>query len=209
MRIKMSRKYFSVSKKEQRYMSCFICTNREFLQATFEHLPSKIIRHSRRVEAISELLAVQVSAENVPNNLSGDSYKLAVSRGAYYHDIGTILAGNEVEKRPEMSEKVLAGYWNIDPTMPFSRVIFETIRHQFERYDEAENLPLHASIFSIADTFDMFMLTSKSARRNFEAASEYIHKNSGILFHPDAVKCFDNAKLHLLYDDIWTDGREI
>ena len=191
--------HYTVNQKEQQFMNCFISSDPDFLQAVFDHMPEKIILHSERVRDISNIMTEYMSADLLPNEMNLDSYRLALSKGAYYHDIGVYLAGNDVERRPAAAEKLLTELGYMDILLPFGNVVFETVRSCCERYDGkgypggliAEKIPFHASLCAIADAVDMMM---GSKNKKVKSVADYIRRNSGILFRPDAVRCFEMAE---------------
>jgi len=194
--------YYAVNKREQQHMSCFVSTGWDLLRAIFEHLPEKIINHSKRVENITSIMVKHMPKELLPEKITFENYCLALSKGAYYHDIGVYLAGNNVKLRPASAEKLLVEHWHMDVSLPFSRVLFSTARNCCERYDGkgypdsliGECVPFHASLCGIADAVDMIMDGKKLNERKAKKAADYILLNSSILFRPDAVHCFELAE---------------
>ena len=201
---------YLISKKDQLNMSCILYSKQNFLQAIFKCLPVKIIRHSERVRKLAGIMAAYVPKDLLPEDIDRVSYCFAVSKGAYYHDIGIYLAGNNIKKRPEAAEKLLLenGYDDIMDT--YIKIVTETVRNYRERCDaqgypdglSTEKIPLHSAICSIADAVDMIMSTGLLKNKKAKRASAYIHQNSGIIFSHDAVSCFEQAQEKIF--DIYT-----
>ena len=192
---------YTVSKKEQEHMNCFISTKRDFLKTIMGHLPERFIKHSERVRDIVCLMAGYVPKELQPEDMGSIEYCWSLSEGAYYHDIGVYLARNDIELRPLKGEKLLREHWQTDVISPSCMIVLETVRDCCERVDgsgypnalSGDKLPVHASICAIADTVDMMMNTRPGSGNKAKSTAEYIKQNAGILFRNDAVTCFEQA----------------
>ncbi|MCL2547343.1 MAG: HD domain-containing protein [Oscillospiraceae bacterium] len=194
---------YIVKKKEQYRMNAILYKKNDRLNAIFNHLPDYIIQHSYRVAQVARILAKYVPEERLPNGLDPSSYRAALFKAGYYHEIGIYRARNDIERRPIAAEKELNDHMQTECLSPESRdVIFETVRGCRERYDgqgyphalEYDAIPLHANICAIADSVDMIMGDGRVKKRNAKKVVDYISKNSGILFRPDAVRCFEQAQ---------------
>lgn len=150
---------------------------------------------------------------------SGDQLKHIV-RGAQLHDIGKIGIPDSVLRKPG---KLTPEEWEVMKT--HARVGYELVRriaflapaaeivltHQ-ERYDgsgypqglRAEEIPLGARIFAVADTLDA-MTSDRPYRKAlpFSAAREEITRESGRQFDPDVVRIFLSFP-----ETTWEDIRE-
>ena len=116
-------------------MSCFITANRDFLSAILENLPERIIRHSERVRNMACLMAGHVPDALLPENTTSTGYRWSLSEGAYYHDIGVYLAGNNVECRPLKGEVLLREHWQTSAASLSHMIVLEAVRNCRERVD--------------------------------------------------------------------------
>jgi HD-GYP domain-containing protein (c-di-GMP phosphodiesterase class II) len=157
--------------------------------------------HSRRVErhAYRTALAMHRSVEDI--------FNLRVA--ASLHDIGKIRVPIEIiRKQGPLDEKE----WEIMKSHPAAgaqmisnighEALVRAVRHHHERWDgkgypdgiSGEDIPLHARIISVCDTFDAITSTrsyrSKSSRAD---AIAIIKKNSGTQFDPAVVDAFLSA----------------
>jgi len=192
---------YTVSKKEQMQMSCFISTKHDFLKTLFNNLPERIIRHSKRVRDIVCLMAEYIPKELLPEGMDPTGYRRSLSEGAYYHDIGVFLARNDVECRPVKGEELLKEHFQTSIMSLSNMIVLEIVRDCCERVDGSgypnalmgDEIPFHASICAIADTVDMMMNIRSLFGNKAKKAAAHIKQNAGILFCPDAVACFEQA----------------
>ena len=129
-------------------------------------------------------------------------------RGALLHDIGKIGVSDNIlhkpgpltndewrimRQHPEIGARIVRDIPFLAETMP-------VIRYHHERWNgsgyplglEAEEIPITARIFAVADVFDA--LTSIRPYRKTsseEEAFSYLRENSGILFDPQIVDVFE------------------
>jgi len=206
--------HYKISQKEQNKMSCIPNFGQGLLESIIEALPKRITRHSERVRNIACMMAQYVPDELVPEGMDRSGYIFTLSKGAYFHDMGILLYGNDVEKHPLAIEKIMKENDCFDLSFPDNAVILETVRGHKERYDgkgypdglSGEDIPIHASVCGIADTVDMIMGESMFPAKKIKEAASFIQQNSRILFRPDAVTCFERAQkeiydLYLLFCD--------
>lgn len=130
-----------------------------------------------------------------------------IARGSYLHDIGKIgipdaILLKEGKLNPEemaiMQTHVRIGY-ELLSHIPFLSTAAEIVLTHQERYDgtgypqglAAEEIPLGARIFAIADTLDA--MTSDRPYRQalpFSVARDEVTRESGKQFDPDVVRVF-------------------
>ncbi len=155
--------------------------------------------HSRRVLWYSIKLASTVGG------LEGQLKNIAM--GAWLHDIGKLAIPDGIllkpgalndEERTVMQRHVMIGY-DLVRGIPFLAEASEIIVAHHERWDgsgyprglRAEEIPLSARIFGVADTLDA--MTSDRpyrAARPFSAARDVIERGSGKLFDSEVVDAF-------------------
>ncbi len=143
-----------------------------------------------------------------------------IARGAFLHDIGKMAIPDEILRKPgpltpeqiiTMREHCYHGY-QIVKKIPFLVEAAEIVYSHQERYDgtgyprglKAEEIPLGARIFSVADTLDA--ITSDRpyrAAQSVAAAREEIQRWSGRQFDPQVVDIFMKMP-----ENIWTDLRK-
>ncbi|HBU70284.1 MAG TPA: hypothetical protein DEE98_07895 [Elusimicrobia bacterium] len=162
------------------------------------------VGHTERVAR----LALQI-AENMQNNAISQSkaFRENLHIAALLHDIGKIAVPEIVlnKKEPLNEEEYkhivkhpIVGIEILVSIKEFEDVILG-VKYHHERYDgkgypfalKGDEIPLVASIISVADTFDA--MTSDRAYRKAmprDAAIEEIKKNSGKQFHPEVVDAF-------------------
>ena len=130
-----------------------------------------------------------------------------IRQGAMLHDIGKIGISDNILLKPgqlteaewrEMRRHPQIGYWilnGIERLRPAAGIVLS----HHERFDgtgyprglKAEQIPLGARIFSVADSLDA--ITSDRPykyRKSYDAAREEIRKNAGLQFDPGVVHCF-------------------
>ena len=129
---------------------------------------------------------------------------------ALLHDIGKIGIPEAIlnkqgslteEERNLINQHPLIGVDILSPVSEFSSII-SGVKYHHERYDgkgypeklAGENIPLIASIISVADTYDA-MTTDRPYRKamSHDEAVNEIRKNSGKQFNPKVVEAFLKA----------------
>ncbi len=171
----------------------------EALGAAIDLRDSETAGHSRRVCRYSVEIAKRMG-------LTGSPLK-SLARGAYLHDIGKLGVPDGILLKPGpltseewklMKQHAQAGY-DFVKEIPFLADAAEIILTHHERYDgsgyprslKAEQIPLGARIFAVADTLDA-MTSDRPYRRAlpFREAWETIQRESGRLFDPQVVAAF-------------------
>jgi putative nucleotidyltransferase with HDIG domain len=136
-----------------------------------------------------------------------DSELRGLAMGAYLHDIGKLATPDGILRKPGpltpeewklMQQHVQTGY-DLVKQIPFLAAAAEIILNHHERIDgsgyprglKAEQIPLAARIFAVADSLDA-MTSDRPYRRAmpFEAAREEIRRKSGCLFDPQVAETF-------------------
>jgi cyclic di-GMP phosphodiesterase len=155
--------------------------------------------HSRRVCRFSLEIAKAL-------RLSEAQHK-AIAMGAYLHDIGKLALPDGIllkpgpltpEERELMQQHVQTGY-DLVKQIPFLSEAAELVVTHHERWDgsgylrgmKAEQIPIGARIFAIADTLDA--ITSDRPYRSaqpFEEGFKVIRTESGRLYDPQVVEAF-------------------
>ena len=155
--------------------------------------------HSKRVTAFTMAIARAMG-------LSSDSVRV-IARGAFLHDIGKMAIPDAILNKPGkldpaeteiMKEHPYRGY-QIVKKIPFLAEAAEIVYAHQEKFDgtgyprglRAEQIPLGARIFAIADTLDA--MTSDRPYRKAQpvsAAREEIQRWSGRQFDPQVVDTF-------------------
>jgi putative nucleotidyltransferase with HDIG domain len=168
--------------------------------------------HSRRVTAFTIAIAQRMG-------LPKDDIRV-IARGAFLHDIGKMAIPDKILTKPDkltpdevdiMKEHAWYGY-KIVKNIPFLSEASEIVYSHQEKFDgsgyprrlKAEEIPLGARIFSIADTFDA--ITSDRPyrpRQSDEAARKEIAAWSGRQFDPRIVDIFLSMP-----DNIWDELRK-
>jgi cyclic di-GMP phosphodiesterase len=171
----------------------------EALGAALDLRDTETAGHSHRVSLYCLEIARAVGCTN-------EQLK-TIARGSYLHDIGKIGIPDSVllkqgkltaEEMAIMQTHVRIGY-ELLSRIPFLSSAAEIVLAHQERYDgagypqglAAEEIPLGARIFAIADTLDA--MTSDRPYRQalpFETAREEITRESGKQFDPDVVRVF-------------------
>jgi putative nucleotidyltransferase with HDIG domain len=167
--------------------------------------------HSKRVTAFTIAIA---RAMGLPKEQIS-----VIARGAFLHDIGKMAIPDQIIRKPGrltpeetaiMREHCWRGYQMLKK-IPFLTEAAEIVYSHQEKFDgtgyprglKAEEIPLGARIFSIADTLDA--ITSDRPYRpaqSLKAAREEIERWSGRQFDPDIVKIFSSMP-----DNIWEELR--
>ena len=157
--------------------------------------------HSRRVTAFTIAIA---RAMGIPP----ESHEMrTIARGAFLHDIGKMAIPDNILRKPAkldqseirtMQEHCFHGY-QILKKIPFLQEPAEIVYAHQEKYDgtgyprglKADEIPLGARIFAVADTLDA-MINDRPYRaaQTIEAARKEIEAWSGRQFDPDVVKVF-------------------
>lgn len=168
--------------------------------------------HSKRVTAYTIAIA---RAMGMPKEQIS-----VIARGAFLHDIGKMAIPDQILRKPGkldadeialMREHCWRGYQMLKK-IPFLVEAAEIVYAHQEKFDgtgyprglKADEIPLGARIFSIADTLDA--ITSDRPYRpaqSWQAAREEIYRWSGRQFDPEIVKVFSGMP-----DNIWQDLRK-
>src|SRR5215472_1480186 len=168
--------------------------------------------HSKRVTAFTIAIARAMG-------LSGDKIRV-IARGAFLHDIGKMAIPDNILRKPGaltldetqiMREHCFRGYQMLKK-IPFLAEAAEIVYAHQERFDgtgyprglKANEIPLGARIFSVADTLDA--ITSDRpyrAAQTISAAREEVERFSGKQFDPEVVHVFLQMP-----DTIWEDLRK-
>jgi cyclic di-GMP phosphodiesterase len=167
--------------------------------------------HSKRVTAFTIALArgAGIPAQQIP----------IIARGAFLHDIGKMAIPDAILLKPSklqaeeqkiMREHCARGYQMLRK-IPFLQEAAEIVYSHQEHYDgsgyprklKAEQIPLGARIFAVADTLDA--ITSDRPYRkgtSFAAARLEIKRCAGTQFDPRVVEVYLS-----LPDQLWEDLR--
>ncbi|HLJ88426.1 MAG TPA: HD domain-containing phosphohydrolase [Candidatus Angelobacter sp.] len=168
--------------------------------------------HSKRVTAFTIAIARAMG-------LSGERIRV-IARGAFLHDIGKMAIPDAILRKPGsltpeetaiMREHCFRGYQMLRK-IPFLAEASEIVYSHQERYDgtgyprglKAEEIPMGARIFSVADTLDA--ITSDRPYRSAQsiaAARDEVARFSGRQFDPEVVRTFLQMP-----DSIWEDLRK-
>jgi len=155
--------------------------------------------HSKRVTAFTIAIAraMELPQERVR----------VIARGAFLHDIGKMAIPDAILRKPGrldaeeqaiMREHAYLGY-QVLRRIPFLQEAAEIVYSHQERYDgsgyprglRADQIPLGARIFAVADTFDA--MTSDRpyrAAQSIASGRREIERHSGKQFDPEIVKVF-------------------
>ena len=166
--------------------------------------------HSKRVTAFTIAIARAMG-------LTADQIRV-IARGAFLHDIGKMAIPDAILRKPGaldpeeiaiMREHCYRGY-QILKRIPFLTEAAEIVYSHQEKYDgtgyprglKADQIPLGARIFSVADTLDA--MTSNRpyrAAQPFSVARDEIQRWSGRQFDPSVVRTFLEMPEHI-WDDL-------
>jgi cyclic di-GMP phosphodiesterase len=136
-----------------------------------------------------------------------EAHHKTIAMGAYLHDIGKLALPDGIllkpgplttEERVFMQQHVQTGY-DLVKQIPFLADASELVRTHHERYDgsgylrglKAEQIPIGARIFAVADTLDA--IASDRPYRSalpFEVRFRVIHTESGRLYDPQVTAAF-------------------
>jgi putative nucleotidyltransferase with HDIG domain len=167
--------------------------------------------HSKRVTAFTIAIARALGVPKDEINV--------IARGAFLHDIGKMAIPDNILRKPGpltseevaiMREHCYRGYQMLKK-IPFLTEAAEIVYSHQERYDgsgyprglKADEIPLGARIFSVADTLDA--ITSDRpyrAAQTVAAARAEIQAWSGRQFDPQVVQTFLSMP-----ENIWSDLR--
>ena len=157
--------------------------------------------HSRRVTAFTIAIARQMG-------IPADGHEMrTIARGAFLHDIGKMAIPDNILRKPAklepgeisiMQEHCFHGYQMLKK-IPYLQEPAEIVYSHQEKFDgsgyprglRAEEIPLGARIFAVADTLDA-IINDRPYRpaQTIEAAREEIRKWSGRQFDPEVVRVF-------------------
>ena len=155
--------------------------------------------HSRRVTAFTIVIA---RAMGLPQ----DQVRI-IARGAFLHDIGKLAIPDAILSKPGpltaeeqaiMQQHAMLGYRMLR-RIPFLHDAAQIVYSHQERFDgsgyprglKAEQIPLGARIFAIADTFDA--MTSDRpyrAAQSISSGRREVERCAGQQFDPDIVEVF-------------------
>jgi len=167
--------------------------------------------HSKRVTAFTIAIA---RAMGLPQ----DRVRV-IARGAFLHDVGKMAIPDAILRKPGrlspeeqaiMQQHALLGYQMLRK-IPFLHEAADIVYSHQERYDgsgyprglKADQIPLGARIFAIADTFDA--MTSDRPYRAAQSVSSgrrEIQRQSGQQFDPEIVAMFLS-----IAENIWRELR--
>jgi putative nucleotidyltransferase with HDIG domain len=155
--------------------------------------------HSKRVTAFTIAIA---RAMDLPSERVR-----VIARGAFLHDVGKMAIPDAILRKPgrltpeeqmRMRDHAMLGYQMLRK-IPFLHEAANIVYSHQERYDgsgyprglKADQIPLGARIFAVADTFDA--ITSDRpyrAAQSISSARREIQKHSGHQFDPIVVETF-------------------
>lgn len=149
-------------------------------------------------------------------HLTGEEME-SLTRGAYLHDIGKLGVPDAIllkpgaltpNERAVMQQHVKIGF-DLVKGIPFLADAAETVLAHHERYDgsgyprglKAEQIPLLARIFAVADSFDA-ITSDRPYRRasSLEDGWDTIRRGAGRLFDPQVVNAFLNVPMRTWHD---------
>jgi putative nucleotidyltransferase with HDIG domain len=167
--------------------------------------------HSKRVTAFTIAIARAMGLRKEDISV--------IARGAFLHDIGKMAIPDDILRKPGkltpeemgvMREHCYRGYQMLRK-MPFLSDACDIVYSHQEKFDgtgyprglRAEEIPLGARIFSIADTLDAITCDRPYRKaQSIEAARAEIKRCSGTQFDPSIVEVFLSMP-----DNIWEDLR--
>jgi putative nucleotidyltransferase with HDIG domain len=168
--------------------------------------------HSKRVTAFTIAIA---RAMGLPQ----DRVRV-IARGAFLHDVGKMAIPDAILRKPGrlspeeqsiMQQHALLGYQMLRK-IPFLHEAADIVYSHQERYDgsgyprglKADQIPLGARIFAIADTFDA--MTSDRpyrAAQSISSGRREIQRHAGQQFDPEVVAVFLS-----ITENIWQELRK-
>ncbi len=171
----------------------------ESLRLAVDAKDSYTKNHSDRVSYYSVMLAKKLG-------LSDEEIEI-IRDGALFHDIGKIGIPDAIlqktskltdEEYDDIKNHPTIGAHILNPATIFNKII-PIVKHHHERFDgrgypgslSGENIPLHARIVAIADSFDA-MTSDRSYRPRFTLfkALEEIDRCKGAQFDPELATLF-------------------
>jgi putative nucleotidyltransferase with HDIG domain len=156
--------------------------------------------HSVRVVAFTLRLAKELGITD-PARLR------AIEQGALLHDVGKIGVADAVLRKPgslddteweQMRSHPELGYTMLKD-IAFLKEALAIVRYHHERWDgsgyphglKAEQIPLEARIFTVADAFDAITsMRPYSRARTYSEATAILLEESGRTFDPEVVQAF-------------------
>jgi putative nucleotidyltransferase with HDIG domain len=183
----------------------------EALVAALDAREHETQAHSKRVSEYTLYLAREMSVDALDLDV--------IRRGAMLHDIGKIGIPDSILLKPGkltdeewvgMQKHPQIGYWilaGIEALKPASDIVLSHHeRHDGNGYPRklsADQIPLGARIFSVADCLDV-MTSDRPYRKalSYEDARSEITRFSGSQFDADVVKYFLRVR-----PDVWTEIR--
>ena len=170
---------------------------------------AETLLHTNRVTAYTIAIARKLGLQHEKLRV--------IARGALLHDIGKIAIPDGILKKPGkltaeemaiMREHAYSGYKMLNK-IPFLAEAAEIVYSHQEWYDgsgyprqlKANEIPLGARIFSIADTLDA-MTSDRPYRpaQSFDAARQEIRRFSGTQFDPEIVEVFCEIPINFWED---------
>lgn len=166
------------------------------------------IGHTQRVSRFAVTIAENLNPANPITNF--EHFKENLQIAALLHDIGKIAIPEGILNKKDaltdnelkiISKHPMSGAEILTPIGEFQDVILG-VKYHHERYDgkgypfslRGEEIPLIASIISVADTFDA-MTTNRAYKKGLpeKEAIEEIERNKGKQFNPAVVDAFIKA----------------
>lgn len=170
--------------------------------------------HSMRVARYSELIAIMM---NLPSHEINQ-----IVNAALLHDVGKMGVSSEIlnkegpldeAEKAEIFKHPNIGVKILKP-IPVLETIIYSVLHHHERYDgkgypmglKGKDIPLHARIIAVADSFDA-MTSNRSYRRAIPLAKtlEEIKNNAGTQFDPQIVRKFLEIDIEIIQATISND----
>lgn len=207
----------AVSERTQRLRAAMVDLERSY-DVTLEAMGDALDLRDEETEGHSKRVTAYTIALARVMGISTPELKL-IARGAFLHDIGKIATPDAILLKPGkltdnemwvMKEHCARGY-EIVRKIPFLAEAAEIVYAHQEKFDgtgyprglRAEEIPLGARIFAIADTLDA-MTSDRPYRKglSFEVAIEEIERCAGKQFDPAIVEVFLK-----LPRELWSDIR--